>query len=163
MEFCERLRSLRKERGLTQIELAEKAGIAVNSVRLYESGKITPKLDSLQKIAGALNVGIETLFAPDQLIKQAVKEAAPKMFQEPDALKRVVEKTHLLTIYQSEDEREKEIDILCIDFCKLNLEGRKKAIERVHELTEVPRYQLSIDPVHDTSGGTDDDAAPDKK
>lgn len=61
MEFNERLRVSRKEKGLTQIDLAEKAGIAVNSVRLYESGKVTPKLDAMRKLADALEIDINWL------------------------------------------------------------------------------------------------------
>ena len=56
MEFNERLRTIRKEKGLTQAELAEKAGIAVNSVRLYESGKVIPKLDTIARIARAMGL-----------------------------------------------------------------------------------------------------------
>ena len=61
MEFNERLRVSRKEKGLTQVDLAEKAGIAVNSVRLYESGKVTPKLDAMRKLAEALEIDINWL------------------------------------------------------------------------------------------------------
>lgn len=61
MEFNERLRVSRKEKGLTQVDLAEKAGIAVNSVRLYESGKVTPKLDAMRKLADALEIDINWL------------------------------------------------------------------------------------------------------
>lgn len=56
MKFNERLRTVRKENGLTQADLAERAGIAINSVRLYESGKITPKIDTMRKLADALGV-----------------------------------------------------------------------------------------------------------
>lgn len=56
MEFHEELQIARKEKGLTQVALAEKVGISVNSVRLYESGKITPTLETLKKIALALDI-----------------------------------------------------------------------------------------------------------
>lgn len=61
MRFNERLRAARKEKGLTQVDLAEKAGIAVNSVRLYESGKVTPKFDAMRKLANALEIDINWL------------------------------------------------------------------------------------------------------
>ena len=38
------------------------------------------------------------------------------------------------------DAENRENDLLC-DFRKLNGEGQQKAIERVQELTEIPRYQ----------------------
>ena len=50
------MRDLRNEMGLTQIQVANKAGIAVNSLRLYESGKRMPRYDQMEKIATALNV-----------------------------------------------------------------------------------------------------------
>lgn len=43
------------------MDLAEKAGIAVNSVRLYESGKVTPKFDTMRKLANALEIDINWL------------------------------------------------------------------------------------------------------
>ena len=70
MEFNERLRVSRKEKGLTQVDLAEKAGIAVNSVRLYESGKVTPKLDAMRKLADALEIDINWLLNGYTLIQR---------------------------------------------------------------------------------------------
>ena len=43
MNVGEAIRAKRKEKGMTQIEVAQAAGIAVNSLRLYESGKRQPK------------------------------------------------------------------------------------------------------------------------
>lgn len=46
---------------MTQKELAEKAGIGVNSVSRYETDERTPTLDVLQKIANVLEIEIEKL------------------------------------------------------------------------------------------------------
>ena len=43
MKFGEKLRDLRKKDGLTQAELAEKAGISLRTVNYYESCKTYPK------------------------------------------------------------------------------------------------------------------------
>ena len=40
MEVGAIIREVRKNNGYTQVELAKKIGIAVNSLRLYEAGKI---------------------------------------------------------------------------------------------------------------------------
>ena len=61
MDVGTRIKELRKERGLTQIEVAQKAGIAVNSLRLYEANKRQPRLKQLQSIAAALDVSIARL------------------------------------------------------------------------------------------------------
>jgi transcriptional regulator with XRE-family HTH domain len=57
-----RLKSLRTERGLRQKELAEKAGLTPSLVSQIESGKLTPSLHTLGRLAGALAVPIGTLF-----------------------------------------------------------------------------------------------------
>jgi len=61
-----RLRILRKERHLTQRELANRAGISVNAVSLIERNEISPSVSTLQSLAGALNVKISYFFADDE-------------------------------------------------------------------------------------------------
>ena len=57
-----RIKSLRLERGLQQRQLAEKANLAPSMVSQIESGRLTPSLNTLRKIAEALGVAIATLF-----------------------------------------------------------------------------------------------------
>ena len=52
--FGQRLRSLRLAAGLTQAALAEKAGLAVGSVRDYERGRDEPRWGSLVKLLAVL-------------------------------------------------------------------------------------------------------------
>jgi len=61
MSLPARLIALRKERSLTQQQMAEAIGIHVNSVKKYESGQAQPSLDVLKKIALALNVSTDFL------------------------------------------------------------------------------------------------------
>ena len=56
-----KLRQIRKEKKLSQIEVAEKANVAVNSIRLYEANKRQPRMDQLQKIASALEIDVAEL------------------------------------------------------------------------------------------------------
>lgn len=60
-----RLRALRKERALTQKELAGQAGISVNAVSLIERGQISPSVSTLQRLASALNVRMSYFFDED--------------------------------------------------------------------------------------------------
>jgi len=60
-----RLRSLRKERDLTQRNLAQQAGISVNAVSLIERDEISPSVTTLQSLAGALNVRVSYFFDDD--------------------------------------------------------------------------------------------------
>src|SRR5205823_13864607 len=58
----ERIKALRLERELQQRQLAEKAGMTPNMISQIESGRLTPSLHTLGKIAGALGVTIAALF-----------------------------------------------------------------------------------------------------
>ena len=61
MAFKEKLKTLRTRVGLTQPELAEKAGITVRTLQRYESGVSYPKMDTVQKLADALETSVENL------------------------------------------------------------------------------------------------------
>ena len=61
MEFSERLKELRKQAHLTQVELANKLGIVQSSYADWERGKKKPTQDNLVKIAQVLNVSVDYL------------------------------------------------------------------------------------------------------
>lgn len=54
MDFPERLARIRKEKGLTQLELAEKSGVSVIQIRRYEGGSAQPSMELIRKLAIAL-------------------------------------------------------------------------------------------------------------
>jgi len=60
--FGQYIRALREERGLTQNELATRAGLAVDSVRRIERGQLSPSLRSLSKLAGGMEISLHSLF-----------------------------------------------------------------------------------------------------
>lgn len=60
--FGERLASLRKAAGFTQVELAAELGISQRMVAYYESPAATPPANLLPQIAAALGVSIDELF-----------------------------------------------------------------------------------------------------
>jgi transcriptional regulator with XRE-family HTH domain len=57
-----RIKELRQERQLQQRQLAEKAELTPSMVSQIESGRLTPSLHTLGRIAAALGVPIATLF-----------------------------------------------------------------------------------------------------
>lgn len=59
--LAENLRKRRKALGLTQEQLAEKAGLSVVFISLLENGHRTISVDSLIKLARVLRVCIEDL------------------------------------------------------------------------------------------------------
>ena len=55
------LRELRERRGFTQAELGARADMAAASISHFETGQRVPSLDSLVKLADALEVSVDTL------------------------------------------------------------------------------------------------------
>ena len=54
----ENIKRIRKEKGLTQKQLAEMLGVTQQMIGTYENNKRTPKLDTALKIAKALDVDV---------------------------------------------------------------------------------------------------------
>lgn len=57
------LRRLRKDKGLNQIDLAQRVGVSIDSVRRWEAGKREPRLSELEKIALVLEVPVTSLMS----------------------------------------------------------------------------------------------------
>lgn len=55
------LRALRKSRGWTQTDLADKAGIKRTALGAYEEGRAEPRMGVLVRLAHTLNVSLDTL------------------------------------------------------------------------------------------------------
>lgn len=60
--FGENLLRIRQARKLSQENLAERAGIHRTQISLLESGRRQPLLETVVRLAGALDVPVETLF-----------------------------------------------------------------------------------------------------
>lgn len=62
MVFKDRLKKKRVEAGLTQVQLADKAGVTARTIQNYELGNRKPSnMEVIQKIADALNTTTEYL------------------------------------------------------------------------------------------------------
>ena len=57
------IKAARKKAGMTQAQLAEKAGVAAITIQQYELGKRQPRLAQLQAIAAALGVPVQELIS----------------------------------------------------------------------------------------------------
>ena len=86
--FGARIRELRKNRGMTQDQLAEYLGIEQKHVSLIEHGKSYPSLDRLERISEALQVPLPSLF--DFMHMEEPKEQALSI---EEVLKRFDEKS----------------------------------------------------------------------
>ncbi|KRM07731.1 MAG: helix-turn-helix transcriptional regulator [Liquorilactobacillus ghanensis] len=57
-----KVKKYRKEKGLSQMELASKAGVTRQTITLIENNKYNPSLALCLKIAKALDSDLNTLF-----------------------------------------------------------------------------------------------------
>ena len=76
-----RIRALRESRGMTQRQLAERAGCTDAAIRNYEAGRRALKGSALDAIAGALGVAPEALMpvGGGRLAVAPGAEKAPKL------------------------------------------------------------------------------------
>lgn len=74
MDFGEKLKALRTERGLTQEQLAAKLYVSRTAVSKWETGGGSPNLDSLQVVARLFDVSVDDLLSTDDLIVLARDE-----------------------------------------------------------------------------------------
>jgi transcriptional regulator with XRE-family HTH domain len=70
------LRFLRKQKGITQSELAEQLAVQRTMISAYEDGRSEPKLATLQTLCAILEVGVEELLQHDieKLGRKAVQK-----------------------------------------------------------------------------------------
>ena len=116
------IRKYRTEKGLTQKKLGELCGIADSNIRKYESGNQNPKIETLQKIADALDIPVNRLLAGKIINGDELKEKLSEYGL-----------THLVP--DTEEER------IVFENCKrLNETGKKEAAKRVEELTHLEKY-----------------------
>lgn len=60
--FGKRLAMLRRERGLTQAQLAEKANVTTLNIGYIEQGRQLPRMTTMHDIATALDIAVMELF-----------------------------------------------------------------------------------------------------
>lgn len=56
------LRELRKNKGLSQVELSEISGIRQSTLSQYENGSRKPSMSKAKKLADALNMSLDDIF-----------------------------------------------------------------------------------------------------
>ena len=78
MEFNKKLQQLRKEKGITQEELAKSLYVSRTAVSKWESGRGYPNLDSLKDIAKYFDISIDELLSNSELLSVAEKDNESK-------------------------------------------------------------------------------------
>ena len=74
MEFNEKLQELRKQKGLTQEELAEKLYVSRTAISKWESGRGYPNIESLKAIAKFFSVTVDELLSSGEVLTIAEED-----------------------------------------------------------------------------------------
>ncbi len=84
-----KIREFRKNKKMTQEQLAELVGIGTPNISYFETGKFTPAVETLEKIAKALDVEIYELymFKPLKSVPEIKKELIEKINSEDELAK----------------------------------------------------------------------------
>lgn len=124
------IKRFRKEKGMTQEQLANAIGVSVMTIRRFEAGTREPKTPMLSKIAQVLGIPKLRFYEITEEDKQIEEKVLAEIHSGKYGI--IPEYLHL------------ESDPNCIKllnaFDKLNQTGKETAVQRVEELTEMERY-----------------------
>ena len=85
MDIGTAIKTLRKEKGYSQKELAEKSGISVNTLCQIEINSSTPQKTSIKKICDALEIPVSYLLF-FSITEEDIPDEKKKIFQSLNGL-----------------------------------------------------------------------------
>ena len=158
MHTGELIKQARVTMRITQAELAKRLGVTPQAISQYERGIKNPNPATLKKIAAALGVEWYELISNSQdeqseiakeQMRQAIGRVAdiitkPCKYEISDEL--IEDSLKKVTISIPTSYNSARLEKMIKDYGKLNDDGQQVAVERVHELTEIPRYKRKSTP-----------------
>ena len=129
MAIAEKIKAIRKERGLTQKQFGDLCGIHEVQIRKYERGEVTPKMENIKKIADGLGIHPSDLIGMEWFDLELGPEKLSELRDSVNAL-------HTISKVFGEPASD-----LVAKFTELNSSGQQKALDYVSDLTEQAKYQ----------------------
>lgn len=136
--FYDIFEKLCAEMEVSPADVRRAVGVSQSTMASWKSRGLTPKYDTLKKLSDYFGVSVDYLqgnphpfLVRDNDTTRQMNRKMAKKFSE--------ELIDILKNYPHYDDLQK-IDAA---FHKLNSRGRKEAVKRVEELTEIPRYRAS--------------------
>lgn len=99
MELNEKLQQLRKQKNLTQEELAQSLFVSRTAISKWESGRGYPSIDSLKAIAHFFNISVDELLSGEQLLTLAEADHKQKRSHLCDLLYGLLDISVLLLLF----------------------------------------------------------------
>ncbi|MDI6601641.1 MAG: helix-turn-helix transcriptional regulator [Thermoanaerobacteraceae bacterium] len=123
--FGDKLRKLRKERHLTQRELAAKLSISRSALSLYESNKREPDFATLKKIADFFDISL------DYLLDREKDSYSTNNYLMPDYIEDMLKDPNISqALNQLKGMSEKEKESLAVHLYALTLMREKSKTEK---------------------------------
>ena len=101
MELNEKLQQLRKQKNLTQEELAQALYVSRTAISKWESGRGYPSIDSLKAIAKFFGISVDELLSGEQLLTLAEADHKQKRSNLCDLLFGLLDISVLLLLFLS--------------------------------------------------------------
>lgn len=79
MEFHEKLQELRKQKNLTQEQLAEQLYVSRTAISKWESARGYPSIDSLKEISKFFSISLDDLLSGEEIITIAQEDSRKKL------------------------------------------------------------------------------------
>ena len=99
MEFNEKLQELRKQKNMTQDELAEHLYVSRTAISKWESGRGYPSIESLKAIAKFFSVTIDDLLSSNEALEIAEQENKQKQTHLRDLIFGLIDVSFLLLLF----------------------------------------------------------------
>ncbi len=133
MTIGERIREIRKSRGLTQKELGERLGLSYQSIAQWENDLRKPKSETILKIASALGVRYEDIVGLETF------ESGAEFDKRWNEITRELRKSGNKTLKVIHTTDPRKFINRALD--KMTEEGQAQVAQRAAEVLEVPRYR----------------------
>lgn len=99
MEFHEKIRELRKQKGLTQDELAELLYVSRTAISKWESGRGFPNLESLKALSSFFEVSIDDLLSGDEILAIAEDDCKKRQMRIRDLVFGLLDCSFMLLLF----------------------------------------------------------------
>ena len=119
MTLGERIKSARRECGMTQKDLADKTGMTYQQISQYERNERQPKVETLIRISNALNKSLESFVNYEEMFAA-----------------NAIQKSHVVVPNEMLDDI---LDIMDV-FVSVKKKARRRVVEYANEIALIDEY-----------------------
>lgn len=139
-ETSEIIKMIRKEKKITQKELAKKLNVSQGTISQYENGQISLNMRQLKEVLEALGESLDSYFS--LCYTAALSRKSPFSQFEKEDLRDYFVKSKTIFELSLQNNNLSELDKVILDKAKnLNDLGKQKAIDYMNDLVQIDKYK----------------------